>query len=136
MEEVLKNEMELEYCKKVGSCAGTNQSIIFETDRGKMFVKICETRELAEGELESLKFIRQTGSIRCPAPFCTIKFDAKNYGLVTEFLEMENSGRVRNETKLAEKLARSFQRGKKEKRRWNEKSSIKRENRENILSDP
>ncbi|GFT12232.1 ketosamine-3-kinase [Nephila pilipes] len=90
---------------KGGGCI--SEARVFETENGEIFVKMhTETKAniMFEGELEGLKTIQKTKTVRVPTPVKVV--DLKSYGtaIVMEYIDM--SGLSRYPEQLGEQLAK------------------------------
>ncbi|XP_033628062.1 ketosamine-3-kinase-like [Asterias rubens] len=110
MEDLLKKELGLSFVKKSGSSAGgcINSGQGYETDQGKIFVKMNEkkeTRRMFDGELASLKAILASSTVKAPKPMKVLPHPTSEGAiLVTEYLDM--TGLSSQAAKLGEQLAR------------------------------
>jgi len=110
LEEVLKKELNTTTCKSLGFASGgcINEGQSYDTDHGKIFVKLnksSEARKMFEGELVSLEAICQTNTLRVPKPIKVLEHPSgSGAAFVLEHLEMKGLRKYQSE--LGTQLAR------------------------------
>uniref|UniRef100_A0A803J6Y3 protein-ribulosamine 3-kinase n=2 Tax=Xenopus tropicalis TaxID=8364 RepID=A0A803J6Y3_XENTR len=108
MEALLRKELDTELLKATGHIGGgcINQGQSYDTDRGRVFVKINhkpEAKQMFLGEMGSLEAILQTGTVRAPKPIKVIDNPAGGAMLVMDHLDIRSLNR--HSAKLGEQLA-------------------------------
>ncbi|GBM53724.1 Fructosamine-3-kinase [Araneus ventricosus] len=109
MEAKLKAALELSVVKSKGSKSGgcISEGKVFETENGDIFVKVnseAKADVMFEGELEGLKEVKKTNTVRVPTPIKVVDLKSSGYCLVMEYIEM--SGLSKYAEQLGEQLAR------------------------------
>ncbi|CAL1276696.1 unnamed protein product [Larinioides sclopetarius] len=109
MEAKLKAALGLSVVKSKGSKSGgcISEGKVFETENGDIFAKVnseAKADVMFEGELEGLKAIKKTNTVRVPTPIKVIDLKSSGTCLVMEYIEM--SGLSKYAEQLGEQLAR------------------------------
>ncbi|XP_068678289.1 ketosamine-3-kinase-like [Montipora foliosa] len=110
IEEILKKELNTTKFKSLGSASGgcINEGHSFDTDHGKIFVKVnekSEARKMFDGELLSLETIYKTNTVRVPKPIKVLDNPSgKETIFVQEYLDMK--GLRKYQAQLGTELAR------------------------------
>ncbi|NP_001086297.1 fructosamine 3 kinase related protein S homeolog [Xenopus laevis] len=108
MEALLRNELDTALLKATGHIGGgcINQGQSYDTDRGRVFVKINhkpEAKQMFLGEKAGLEAILQTETVQAPKPIKVIDNPAGGAMLVMDHLDIRSLNR--HSVKLGEQLA-------------------------------
>ncbi|GIX77224.1 protein MTO1 homolog, mitochondrial, partial [Caerostris extrusa] len=109
MESKLKAALELSFVKSKGTKGGgcISEGRVFETENGDIFVKVnkeAKAEVMFEGELEGLKTIQKTETVRVPTPMKVINLKPYGTVLVMEYIDMK--GLSKYPEQLGEQLAK------------------------------
>ncbi|XP_067033237.1 ketosamine-3-kinase-like isoform X1 [Acropora muricata] len=110
LEEILQEELGTTKCKSLGFASGgcINEGQSFDTDQGKIFVKLnekSEARKMFDGEFKSLEAICKTDTIRVPEPIKVLDHPSgRGAVFVQEYLDM--NGLRKYQAQLGTQLGR------------------------------
>ncbi|XP_054710439.1 ketosamine-3-kinase-like [Uloborus diversus] len=109
MEAKLKSALGLTFVKSKGTKAGgcISEGRVYETDQGLIFVKVNNESKaitMFEGEVESLKSILETNTVKVPKPLEVIKLNSSGAAVAMEYIDM--SGLSKYAELLGEQLAK------------------------------